>query len=209
MLDVRSVNPTEMHLEVCEQHLLYNGACGTALVFVRGGSQWQRLSIQLDARALSRGPWYAPRLSFFSMAVGASGQSVDIREVALIGPDGSNGLVNGDFGRGMARWIPISEKYHLPWHIKNLVLDLIFDQGIVGLTLFVFLLLAAFGRIVFGDARGHPLAPFLAAGLTGFMIVGAFDSLLDVPRVAFLFYLLILVSLILPSGRPPASAASP
>jgi len=142
------------------------------------------------------------------MAVGASGQSVDVREVALIGPDGSNGLVNGDFGRGMARWIPISEKYHLPWHIKNLVLDLIFDQGIVGLTLFGFLLLAALGRIVFGDARGHPLAPFLAAGLTGFMIVGAFDSLLDVPRVAFLFYILILVSLILPSGRPPAPAAS-
>ena len=208
MLDIRSVNPAEMHLEVCEQHLLYNGACGTALVFVRGGSQWQKLSVQLDARALSRGPLYAPRLSFFSMAVGANGQSVDVREVALIGPDGSNGLVNGDFGHGMARWIPISEKYHLPWHIKNLVLDLIFDQGIVGLTLFVFLLLAALGRIVFGDARGHPLAPFLAAGLTGFMIVGAFDSLLDVPRVAFLFYLLILVSLILPSGRPPASAAS-
>lgn len=208
MLDIRSVNHVQVHLEVCEQHLLYNGACGTALVFVRGGSQWQRVSIQLDARALSRGPWYAPRLSLFSMAIGGSGQSVDIREVALIGPDGSNGLVNGDFGRGMERWIPISEKYHLPWHIKSLVLDLLFDQGIIGLALFVCLGLTALGRLVWGDARSYPLAPFLAAALTGFMVVGAFDSLLDVPRVAFLFYLLILVSLILPSGRPPAPVAS-
>jgi hypothetical protein len=209
LLDIRSVSHAQVHLEVCEQHLLYNGACGTALVFVRGGSQWQRVSTQLDARALSRGPWYAPRLSFFSMAVGASSQSVDIREVALMGPDGSNRLVNGDFGRGLARWIPISEKYHLPWHIKSLVLDLIFDQGIVGLTLFVLLWLTALGRMIWGDARSHPLAPFLAAGLTGFMVVGCFDSLLDVPRVAFLFYLFILASLILPRWAPSAPAENP
>ena len=209
LLAVRSATDVNMHLEVCEQHLLYNGACGTASLPIRGAAQWKQFSTQLDARSLSRGSWYAPRLAFFSMAVDTSGQSVDVGEVALIGPDGSNVLVNGDFSRDMARWMPISEKYHLPWHIKNLALDLIFDQGFVGLALFVSLLLAALARLVFGSARRHPFAPYLAAALAGFVVVGAFDSLLDVPRVAFLFYLILLTSLILPSGRPSEPASSP
>jgi O-antigen ligase len=169
----------------------------------------EAFSTQLDARSLSRGSWYAPRLAFFSMAVDTSGQSVDVGEVALIGPDGSNVLVNGDFSRDMARWMPISEKYDLPWHIKNLALDVIFDQGFVGLVLFVFLLLAALARLVFGTTRRQPFAPYLAAALAGFVVVGAFDSLLDVPRVAFLFYLILLTSLILPTGRPSEPAPSP
>ena len=200
LLDIRSATDISMHLEVCEQHLLYNGACGVASVPVHGAAQWQQISTQLDARTLSRGSWYAPRLAFFSMAVGTSGKSVDIRAVTLIGPDRQNLLVNGDFSRGMARWIPISERYHLPWHIKNIALDLIFDQGIVGLVLFFFLLLAALGRLTWGRARSHPLAPYLFSALVGFIVVGVFDSLLDVPRVAFLFYLVLLASLTLPAG---------
>jgi hypothetical protein len=34
-------------------------------------------------------------------------------------------------------------------------------------------------------------------------VVGFFDSLLDVPRVAFLFYLLLLTALVLPRYVPP------
>ena len=37
----------------------------------------------------------------------------------------------------------------------------------------------------------------VGAALAGFLIVGMFDSLLDVPRVAFLFYLLLVWGLAL------------
>ncbi|MDP1532160.1 MAG: hypothetical protein Q8L92_01115, partial [Rubrivivax sp.] len=56
--------------------------------------------------------------------------------------------------------------------------------------------------VVVGRARDHALAPALAAALVGFLVVGLFDSLLDAPRVAFLFQLLALVALSLP-GRTP------
>jgi O-antigen ligase len=103
----------------------------------------------------------------------------------------------------MERWIPISEKYHLPWHIKSLPLNVLFDQGIVGLTIFIVLLATALCRLTYGRARYDPLAPCLAAGIIGFIVVGLFDSLLDVPRLAFLFYLLVLASLSLSAPRPP------
>jgi hypothetical protein len=195
LLDIRAASDAAMHVELCEQHLLYNGACGSASVTVRGGSQWQHTSVPLDARQLSRGSWYAPRLAFFAMAVESSGKSVDIRAASLIDPQGHNVLANGDFTQGMARWIPVSERFHLPWHIKNLALGVLYDQGIVGLAAFAMLVLVALWGITVGRARDHPLAPSLSAAIVGFVVVGAFDSLLDVPRVAFLFYLLLLTCL--------------
>ncbi|HET7032227.1 MAG TPA: VanZ family protein, partial [Casimicrobiaceae bacterium] len=121
----------------------------------------------------------------------------DVRDVALIGPGGRPVIANGDFGNGMARWFFTSDRYHLPWHIKNLALNVLFDQGVVGLVLFSALVAIALWRLVAGRASAHPLAPFLASAVTGFLVVGAFDSLLDAPRAAFLFYLLLIASLAL------------
>jgi hypothetical protein len=201
VLEVRSPLATELHIEICEQQLLYNGECGAANRWVPARPDWQQISVVLDGSRLSSGSWYARRFGFFALAVESSGLALDIRDVALISPDGRNLIANRDFSEGMERWIPISERYHLPWHIKNLELNVLFDQGIVGLTIFALLLLAALWRVAFGDARGHPVAPFLAASMAGFIIVGAFDSLLDVPRLAFLFYLLLLTSLGLQASR--------
>jgi hypothetical protein len=192
---VRSPLATELHVEICEQQLLYNGECGAAIQKVPAGADWQRISVVLDGTRLSPGRWYAPRFGFFAVAVDSSGRALDIRDVTLISPDGRNLIANRDFSEGMARWIPISERYHLPWHIKNLELDVLFDQGIAGVAIFGLLLVAALWRVIFGTAHNHPMAPFLAASLVGFVVVGAFDSLLDVPRLAFPFYLLLLTSL--------------
>ena len=212
LLEVRSALETDLHVELCEQQLLYNGECGVASRKLRAQPDWQQLSIALDGRQLSPGPWYAPRFGFFAVAVESSGHTVDIRNMALISPDGRNLIANRDFAEGMLHWIPISERYHLPWHIKNMELNVLFDQGIVGLTIFLLLLVAALWRLAFGQARDHPVAPFLAASLVGFTVVGGFDSLLDVPRLAFLFYLLLLTSLALTAatGRrlPPATVAA-
>jgi hypothetical protein len=204
LLEVRTAKDIVLHLEVCEQHLLYNGACGVAPVAVGARPTWQHLSAVIDGRGLSGGPWYAPRLAFFAMAVESSGQSVDVRGVSLIGPDGRNLVRNGDFAEGTARWITISDSYHWPWHIENLALNVLFDQGIAGLAIFAVLIALALWRVTFGTARHHPVAPFLAASLVGFIVVGVFASVLDFPRLTFLFYLLLLTSLGLSTPEPAA-----
>jgi hypothetical protein len=65
----------------------------------------------------------------------------------------------------------------------------------------------ALWRLTLGNARQHSLSPAIAGGLLGFAVVGLFDSLLDVPRLAALYYLLVLVALVLQSPNPKKGAS--
>lgn len=199
--DVRAKYPVDMHVEICEKHLLYSAECAIAARSIKPDEyRWQRLVIPLDVTWASRGRWFAPRLSFFSIFLETSGRAVELDNVSLIGPNGNEALANGDFSDGMAHWFFTSDRFHLPWHIKSLPLNVLFEQGLIGLFAFLCLVGTALWRLVGGLARSHPLAPPLAASILGFLVVGAFDSLLDVPRVAFLFYLLLFVSLAIRPG---------
>jgi hypothetical protein len=71
------------------------------------------------------------------------------------------------------------------------------------------LLVLTLWRLTAGHARDHPLAPATAAALVGFLVVGLFDSLLDMPRVAFAFYLLLGAALVLPAAANASRKASP
>ena len=51
------------------------------------------------------------------------------------------------------------------------------------------------GRLTLGRGATHPLAPPLLGGLSAFFIVGAFDSLVDAPRLATLAFLLMFTAL--------------
>ena len=96
-----------------------------------------------------------------------------------------------------------SDRNHLPWHIKNLFMNVLFDQGSVGLLLFSAMLLAALWRVSVGTAKDHPLAPGIGGGLVGFVVVGLFDSLVDVPRLAFGFYVVLLLGLTVRQASAP------
>ncbi|MEO8304459.1 MAG: hypothetical protein ABI724_10090 [Betaproteobacteria bacterium] len=208
--DARASQDLRVHLEVCDKHLLYGENCAISNAEVKPSpSGWEHFTVPLDGARLDGGPWYAPRLAFFSVALETSGRRVDLRNLALVGPDGRRLVANGDFSNGMAHWFFTSDRYHLPWHIKNMALNVLFDQGVVGLVLLTMLIFVASWRLVFGRASAHPLAPYLAAALAGFLVVGLFDSLLDVPRVAFLFYLLLFASLALRAHPQDASTAPP
>ena len=136
-------------------------------VTVPASGSWRRLVAQLEGAKLAEGPWYAPRLAFFAMAAESPQTRIDIDNLSLIGPDGDDIVANRHFAQGMSHWFTTSDRYHLPWHIKNLGLNVLFDQGVVGLLLFVILTGSAMYRLIAGAARGHPFAPFLAAALAG------------------------------------------
>ena len=200
-LDVRADQAAIVHFDICLKNLLYVGEClvKQARLPAKPG-QWQTVQVRFDGAQLVPGPWYAHRPVVFSVASEVAAARVDIDNLVVAGIDGHNLLANGDFEQELARWFMTSDRHHMPWHMKNMAAHVVFDQGLVGLGLLGLLVLGALLRVSFGSARAHPLAPGVAGGLAGFLIVGLFDSLLDVPRVSFLFYFLVLLGL---SLRPP------
>lgn len=204
-LQVRVLRPVDLVLQLCERHLLYPGRCQTAYVRLAPTStSWQQIAMPLRGPDFRGGPWYAPRPGMFSMSVFGAGESADFRSVSLTGRDGRELLVNGDFVQGLAHWFPAARAYFLPWHIDNLYLELLIERGVLGLLLCLAMLGAAMWCLVFGPARREPLAPYLAASLSGVALVGLVSSVMDVPRVAFLLFLFAFFALRL--GRRPEVA---
>jgi O-antigen ligase len=114
---------------------------------------------------------------------------------------GRNLLENGDFTAANAHWFFTSDRHHLPWHAKNLWLHVLFEQGWVGLILFSMLTVFALARATAAAFRGEIVAAVLSSSLGGFLVVGLFDSLLDVPRSTFMFFLLLMLCGLVSSER--------
>ena len=194
---VRAPQDAVLHVEVCEKQLLYIENClsKTLPVKAQPDGAWQSGSVDLGRATPMGGSWYAPRFVTFSIAVDTTGGVLELASLNLTDGRGHALLANGDFSHQLAHWFFSSDRYHLPWHIKNLGLHVLFEQGLVGLALLGALLLMALLRLAFGRGREHALAPALAASLVGFLVVGLFDSLLDAPRIAFIFYTVLLFSM--------------
>ena len=213
-LTLRNADATELWTEVCLKHLLYTDICQAAHRKVPASAGgWQTVTLALGSKALPDDLWALPRFTVFSLATESSARPIEVSEISLTDAQGRQLIHNGRFEQGGARWFFSSDRNHLPWHAKNMVVHLLFEQGIVGLAAFGLLGAVAFGRLLLGQARRHALAPALAGALLGTWVVGMVDSLLDMPRLATLMLLLTLVAVTLPA-RPrlpplPASAARP
>jgi hypothetical protein len=202
-LKARSSAKVGLHADLCLKHLLYNNDCRVASTTVPDtGGQWQVVKLSFGPKPLAADAWYAPRFIALSLSSGTSSRSIDIDEVSLTDASGREYVRNGSFEQGMQRWFFSSDKNHLPWHAKSLPVHLLVEQGILGLAAMALLVLAALWRLVIGKARDHVLAPALAAAVVGFLVVGLIDSLFDMPRVAWVFQFLLLVTFGL-RGRAP------
>jgi hypothetical protein len=191
--DVRVFASTALSVAYCQKYLIYGTTCVAAEVAVNAVPGWQHIKVPLTGNELAQGSWYAPQSGVFSLSVLKAGRMVAIDNVQLIA-DGHPLLGNGDFSQGLARWFLSGESYFVPWHIDNLALEVLLDQGLLGAVALGWIVLVTIRRLVFGSAHRHVLAPFIAAALAGYLAVGLFSSLLDVPRVAFLFFLLVTAS---------------
>lgn len=178
-------------MPLCEKWMLYSADCIWRSINIGNtNGKWRQFDVDIDTKNFSERPWYAQRTVKLALFNAAKGTTINIDNVSMIANDGKNWVQNGDFEHGSDHWF-FSTDNHLPWHFKNLWLQVYFEQGATGFLLFVCLIAYALITIVkrFGD-EDFP-APVLAAALVGFLTVGVVDSLFDVPRMALLFYLLV------------------
>lgn len=205
-ITLRTPDRPPLHLDVCIKHLLYDDGCQAAQLQVLSKGvapgAWQTVSLPLSAKPLPLDAWYAPRFTVFSLSAESATQPIEVREISIRDASGRELLDNRSFERGGARWFFSSDRNHMPWHAKNMAVHLLIEQGYLGLAALALLSVAALTRLTLGRARRYPLAPAVAGALLGFWVVGAVDSLLDMPRVATLFLLLTAVGLSLRDSRP-------
>lgn len=206
---LRTQFKTRLRVEVCEKFLLYPLRCVDKEAEIQPmNGAWQSVDLKLGlAPEDFGGPSWAPRRLVASVTQNWRGGVLEIASVGIVDSVHGPLLSNGDFTEGLARWYFSSDRYHMPFHMKSLPAHVLFEQGLFGLALWSGLLVTVLVRLTFGAGRRHPLAPAVVGGLVAFGVVGLFDSLIDAPRIAFLFYAMLALGLGLraPSRRPRGS----
>ncbi len=201
-LDVRVERRVDILFELCQRHLLYDGKCQSAMTTVRPTSLgWQHLSLPLWGPDLNKPAGFPPRSAVLAVSVLNAGGVADIDNVVLQSSWVATTLRNGSFSGALAHWFPAAQTYFLPWHLDNLYVEHWVERGCVGLLLFMSLMAGALWNLVAGQARRLALAPYLAASLAGVMVVGVVSSVMDVPRVALLLYLIAFSSILATKER--------
>lgn len=182
-------------MKICHKHILYSERwvpdCRHRSRHYKRGEEdsgWFDFSGEIQSGRLgAHGALYWPTSLMLFNGRGI----IHVTDVKVIDDAGRNLVANGDFAQGMDRWFLVSDFEHLAWHSKNMYLHLFIEQGGFGLIAFLVLVLVTLGRLVRAVPRGDPLAAVIAASLISFLAVGLFGTLLDMPRIATLFFLLV------------------
>lgn len=204
-LAVRSSAPeASLAVPLCEKWLLDSLQCvwhNLLLPVVSSGFQLH--TIRFDSGRLARGSLLTRRPVRLTLLHASDRGAIDVADVHLVGSDGRDVLANGSFARGMDNW-HFSTDSHLPWHIKNMALQILFDQGWIGALLWAAVVAYAGSRTLRNLWRGDLFAACALAGLVGFLVVGIFDSLIDTPRLFTLFGMLLWLAAARPARTTPA-----
>ncbi|MCC7596225.1 hypothetical protein IGS61_01915 [Janthinobacterium sp. FW305-129] len=211
-LDARRAGPMPVLLvRLCQRQLLYAQACVNIPLRLHApppgtpAGAWQHHEVPFDSAWLGAGAWLLrPPVQLELAASGTADSSVlEVDNLSLRAPGGEELIANGRFRQANNYWFFSSDHHHLPWHIKSMALHLLVETGWCGALSLLALLSVAGLRLLRQAARGDPGALACAAALLGFLVVGLFDSLLDVPRIALLCYLMLLCALLGPAPSPP------
>jgi VanZ family protein len=201
--DLRAPIPqTSVAVSLCSKLLLFSADCHGLHLAANQANVWQHVTGTLPA-PIQRAVLPAPvELSF---ATGA-GVAMDLRNVQLAGPDGSNVVTNGDFAAGTARWFFTSDIHRL-WRILNTPLSIWFEGGVLGTVAVTLLLVSALGGAANAVWRGEPIGAPIAGAMVAILLSGCFDNVFEAPRLALLFDLAAMLGLML--GWPPRTVAPP
>jgi len=183
-----SVETGHLAIDLCQKWQLYSRNCQSQVLVLQPLAGWTELTRVYPPGLPSGQPL---KLSFSQAGTAA----VELSEVRLIGVLGDAPLANGSFASGLDRW-SFSSDDHLAWHAKSLPVGLLFDLGLLGLSVW----LAWLGWVLRSHGRAWLQGASwpASAALAGVLFIGLFDTLLDSPR----FLMLLLLLAMLGQGRP-------
>lgn len=195
---------------LCDKVLLYSENCRNKQATPTTPSQWQTVTTLLLGNGLGAASiaGVIPRPVEFALYATTTGTTIAFRDISLRDSAGHELLANGDFSHGLDRWL-FTDDDHLAWRIKNQYLMRLFEMGFVGLAS----LLAVCGLGLAGGIRaglrGDPMGGIVAGAVVAFLISGISDDVLEVPKIAALFFLICFAGMTLWEIRPSRPPSDP
>ncbi|MDS4068295.1 MAG: VanZ family protein, partial [Candidatus Competibacter sp.] len=196
--------PASLSLFVCEKHIIQSYECEHFSMNLPPGGEWREQEFAFNSGNMGTGPWYARRVLTASLAHGGGGL-LEVDSVSLRGPDGREILQNGDFEQGGRYWFYAVDRYE-SYRAENQWLEVYLDQGWFGLLSFVMLLGTALVPLSIRAVRGALAEATCLAAVLGALIVGIWSTVFWSPRIATLFYLILLLGLAKTPNSVRASA---
>lgn len=181
-------------ISLCAKSLQSSFGCKALVSDANLTAIWQHRSVAFNSGSLGAGPIGLRRPVLLSLSNAGTGATVDVRDVRLEDPNGVNLVGNGAFARGGSNWT-IAADDHLPWHVFNLWVEILFEQGWFGIVAFVLVIVLMLARTARSAAAGDWFAAAVLAATAGFLVTGFSESLFDGPRVTTLFFLLVIAGL--------------
>ena len=195
---------------LCDKMLVYSDKCRGGQFHPAHPGVWETMSADIAVSDLGKagaltGLRRPIELSLFDPVMGSA---ITVGGVSLTDASGRSLLVNGDFRQGLDRWL-FTDDSHVSWRILNQYLMILFEGGALGLLSWLALCGLALTGAWRGLARGEAAGAAIAGAIISFLVSGLFDNVLEAPRIAALFYLIVGAGLILWEGRPPSPTVRP
>lgn len=186
-----AAQPARLVVRLCERNLIFasnfTSQCEVgSLRFEATDNAYEKFSVEINSGNVGEGGSLRRWPTVMTLNYDKLDTVVQIDAIDL-SADGFNILRNSSFKRGLDYWFPYNDFSHLPWHVKNLYLQVWYESGWLGLGLF----LALLGLLVLQNLQRHAvdsLLPAYTMGVLAVCVFGMFGSPLDSARVSWLFY---------------------
>jgi hypothetical protein len=195
-LSVRAKARGAFAVYICEKTFLYSFRCAAQRFEVDPSDSWLERRSEINVghvgSVISPLGWSFRRPVEFALANSSKEAVIDLDNVQLLDPSGTNVIANGDFSHGSDRWFFTVDDL-APWWNGNHWVQFYFEQGWLGVLAFLSFVTYLFGRLVKQIVDGNWLASIALAALSSFLTVGIFGYLFDTPRMALIYFLIALI----------------
>ncbi len=200
-LSVRAEESAKLAVFVCERNLIFasnfQANCQSSSTRINpSGGKFVRVALEVNSSiAGQRGPLFRwPTIVYVKNF--SKGVLVEIDDV-VFSSGSENLLVNGEFAGGLDHWFFYNDFAHLPWHVKNIYVQSWYDNGWIGLALFLALGLSVLFVPFSRDCTSSLYVAFSTA-VVAIAVFGLFGSPLDSARVSWMFFFYLFISLLRP-----------
>ncbi|HQQ71336.1 MAG TPA: hypothetical protein PLL92_13625, partial [Alicycliphilus sp.] len=196
-LRARMGAPMWLKVQLCEQYLLYTAECQlrTRQVSEAGKTAdgWIVLPL-LGPTFESGGIGAAWRRGILSIKLLQPNAAMGITAIELIDPKGRQLLKNSGLTSGSRYWSSIAYGNFLPWHMDNLLLELLVERGLLGVLALALVMLSALRHVATRVQQCEPLALVVGGAIIAAVMAGGLISFMEIPRVALVLWMLHVVS---------------